>query len=83
MQDDLLELWNGTRSTILFVTHSIEEAVIVGSRILVLTPHPGQVRAELNAHQFAYADQGSGEFGTLCGRIHQMLFTPCPRHPKG
>jgi NitT/TauT family transport system ATP-binding protein len=83
MQDDLLELWNGTRSTILFVTHSIEEAVIVGSRILVLTPHPGQVRAELNAHQFAYADQGSGEFGSLCGRIHHMLFTPCPRHPKG
>jgi sulfonate transport system ATP-binding protein len=83
MQDDLLELWNGTRSTILFVTHSIEEAVIVGSRILVLTPHPGQVRAELNSHQFAYADQGSGEFGSLCGRIHQMLFTPCPRHPTG
>jgi NitT/TauT family transport system ATP-binding protein len=83
MQDDLLELWNGTRSTILFVTHSIEEAVIVGSRILVLTPHPGQVRAELNSHQFAYADQGSGEFGNLCGRIHQMLFTPCPRHPRG
>jgi NitT/TauT family transport system ATP-binding protein len=83
MQDDLLELWNGTRSTILFVTHSIEEAVIVGSRILVLTPHPGQVRAELNSHQFAYADQGSGEFGSLCGRIHQMLFTPCPRHPRG
>jgi NitT/TauT family transport system ATP-binding protein len=83
MQDDLLELWSGTRSTILFVTHSIEEAVIVGSRILVLTPHPGQVRAELNSHQFAYADQGSGEFGSLCGRIHQMLFTPCPRHPRG
>jgi NitT/TauT family transport system ATP-binding protein len=83
MQDDLLELWNGTRSTILFVTHAIEEAVIVGSRILVLTPHPGQVRAELNSHQFAYADQGSGEFGSLCGRIHQMLFTPCPRHPRG
>jgi NitT/TauT family transport system ATP-binding protein len=82
MQDDLLELCNGTRSTIIFVTHSIEEAVIVGSRILVLTPHPGQVRAEINAHQFAYADQGSGEFGSLCRRIHQMLFTQCPRHPK-
>lgn len=83
MQDDLLELWEGTRSTILFVTHSIEEAVIVGSRILVLTPHPGQVRAEINSHQFAYADQGSGDFGALCSRIHQMLFSPCPRHSKG
>jgi NitT/TauT family transport system ATP-binding protein len=83
MQDDLLELWSGTRSTILFVTHSIEEAVVVGSRILVLTPHPGQVRAEINAHQFAFADQNGAEFGSLCGRIHQMLFTPCPRHQKG
>ncbi|WP_249141441.1 ABC transporter ATP-binding protein [Bradyrhizobium liaoningense] len=83
MQDDLLELWSGTHSTILFVTHSIEEAVIVGSRILVLTPHPGQVRAEINAHQFAFSDLGSADFGGLCGRIHDMLFTPCPRHPKG
>ena len=83
MQDDLLELWSGTRSTILFVTHSIEEAVVVGSRILVLTPHPGQVRAEINAHQFAFADLGSADFGNLCTRIHHMLFTPCPRHPKG
>ncbi|WP_456823041.1 ABC transporter ATP-binding protein [Bradyrhizobium sp. USDA 4502] len=83
MQDDLLELWSGTHSTILFVTHSIEEAVIVGSRILVLTPHPGQVRAEINSHQFAFADMGTTEFGDLCGRIHHMLFTPCPRHPKG
>lgn len=83
MQDDLLELWDGTRSTILFVTHSIEEAVIVGSRILVLTPHPGQVRAEINTHQFAFADMGSTDFGNLCGRIHHMLFTPCSRHPRG
>jgi NitT/TauT family transport system ATP-binding protein len=83
MQDDLLELWSDTRSTILFVTHSIEEAVVVGSRILVLTPHPGQVRAEINADQFAFADQGNAEFGNLCGRIHHMLFTPCPRHQKG
>jgi NitT/TauT family transport system ATP-binding protein len=83
MQDDLLELWGGTHSTILFVTHSIEEAVAVGSRILVLTPHPGQVRAEINAHQFAFADLRSADFENLCARIHHMLFTPCPRHPKG
>ena len=49
MQEELLQLWEGTKMTILFVTHSIEEAVIVGNRILVLSPHPGQVRAELNS----------------------------------
>ena len=49
MQEELLALWEGTRFTLLFVTHSIEEAIILGNRILVLTPHPGQVRAELNS----------------------------------
>ncbi|HZW06016.1 MAG TPA: ABC transporter ATP-binding protein, partial [Phycisphaerales bacterium] len=49
MQEELLGLWAATRFTVLFVTHSIEEAVIVGNRILVLSPHPGQVRAELNS----------------------------------
>ena len=33
----------------LFVTHSIEEAITIGNRILLLSPHPGQVKAELNS----------------------------------
>ena len=51
MQQELLALWDQLRFTVLFVTHSIEEAIIVGSRILVLSPHPGRVRAELNAEE--------------------------------
>src|ERR1700730_12839871 len=47
MQDELLMLWEETRFTVLFVTHSIPEAIKVGSRILLLSPHPGQVKAEL------------------------------------
>jgi NitT/TauT family transport system ATP-binding protein len=49
MQDELLMLWEGTRFTVLFVTHSIPEAIKVGSRILLLSPHPGEVKAELNS----------------------------------
>jgi NitT/TauT family transport system ATP-binding protein len=45
MQNELLDLWSQTKLTTLFVTHSIEEAILVGSRILVLSPHPGRVRA--------------------------------------
>ena len=74
MQDELLELWDELRMTILFVTHSIEEAIILGSRILVMTPHPGRVRAELNAHAFAHDSLGGEEFQTLQRRISQMLF---------
>jgi NitT/TauT family transport system ATP-binding protein len=74
MQEELLQLWEDTRFTVLFVTHSIEEAIILGSRILVLSPHPGRVKAELNAHQFSHTEQGGAEFMALHRRIHDMLF---------
>ncbi|HEY2994077.1 MAG TPA: ABC transporter ATP-binding protein [Methylomirabilota bacterium] len=48
MQDELLTIWEATRKTLLFVTHSIEEAVLLGDRILILSAHPGRVRAILD-----------------------------------
>lgn len=74
MQDELLRLWEDTRFTVLFVTHSIEEATIVGSRILILTPHPGRVRAELNSRQIGQEDRDGAAFKQLTERIHRMLF---------
>ncbi len=47
MQEELLELWQEAKFTVLFVTHSIAEALRVGTRILVLSAHPGEVKAEL------------------------------------
>ena len=58
----------------LFVTHSIEEALVVGNRILLLSPHPGRVRAELNSHQFDLKSAGSAEFQAANERIHRLLF---------
>ncbi len=78
MQDELLALWDETRFTMLFVTHSIEEAILIGSRILILSPHPGRVRAELNAHAFDQGHQGSQDFLALHHRIHSMLFAEAP-----
>jgi NitT/TauT family transport system ATP-binding protein len=74
MQDELLQLWNDIRFTLVFVTHSIEEAVILGSRILVLSPHPGQVRAELNSPGFAYDARSGAAFQELVLKISHMLF---------
>ena len=74
MQEELLELWDEVRFTLLFVTHSIEEALVVGNRILVLSPHPGRVRAELNAHQFGLHSLGSASFQAQAQRIHGLLF---------
>jgi NitT/TauT family transport system ATP-binding protein len=50
MQDELLQLWHETKFTVLFVTHSISEALRIGTRILVLSAHPGEVRAELDRY---------------------------------
>jgi NitT/TauT family transport system ATP-binding protein len=74
MQEELLQLWDEARFTVIFVTHSIEEAIVIGSRILVLSPHPGRVKAELNAHEFGLAHQGGPAFQALTARIHDMLF---------
>lgn len=74
MQEELLELWDEVRFTLLFVTHSIEEALVVGNRILLLSPHPGRVRAEINAHQFGLHSPGGAEFQATSKRIHELLF---------
>jgi len=71
MQDELLALWEGTRFTVLFVTHSIPEAIKVGSRILLLSPHPGQVKAELDSLP---PGASGAEISALEQRIHSMLF---------
>jgi len=74
MQEELQVLWDEIGFTMLFVTHSIEEALVVGNRILLLSPHPGRVRAELNSHQFSLASAGSHEFQAATQRIHALLF---------
>jgi len=74
MQEELKALWDDVRFTVLFVTHSIEEALLVGSRILVMSPHPGRVKAELNADHLDFDDIGTPEFEKLHRRIHDLLF---------
>ncbi|CAM3993436.1 ABC transporter ATP-binding protein [Bordetella tumulicola] len=79
MQEELQALWEDAHFTLLFVTHSIEEALVLGNRILLLSPHPGRVRAELNAHQFNLRSQGSAAFQSATRRIHDLLFD-APSH---
>ena len=62
MQDELLQLCEESKFTLLFVTHSIPEAIHIGTRILLLSAHPGRVKAELNGRD------------TDAARIHEILF---------
>jgi NitT/TauT family transport system ATP-binding protein len=44
LQEQLLELWNGLEKTVVFVTHSVEEAILLGDRIAVMTARPGMLK---------------------------------------
>jgi NitT/TauT family transport system ATP-binding protein len=62
MQDDLLQLCTESQFTVLFVTHSIPEALRIGNRILLLSAQPGRVKAELDSANVDAA------------RVHEILF---------
>ena len=47
-QDDLLALWSDERKTVVFVTHSMEEAIYLSDRVIVLSPRPGRVHEVLD-----------------------------------
>ena len=72
MQDELMQLWADTHFTVLFVTHSIAEAIRIGNRILLLSPHPGRVKAEIKGVEGVR----SSPDGTarLERQIHELLF---------
>ena len=45
LQEELLRIWDEQQKTVVFITHSVDEAVTLGDRILVMTAHPGRVKA--------------------------------------
>jgi NitT/TauT family transport system ATP-binding protein len=44
LQEELLRIWEQERKTVVFITHSMEEAVLLGDRVLLMTPRPGRVK---------------------------------------
>ena len=44
VQDDLLRLWEGTQKTVIFITHSLDEAVVLGDRVAVMSRRPGRIK---------------------------------------
>ncbi|MFM8352052.1 MAG: ABC transporter ATP-binding protein [Actinomycetales bacterium] len=49
LQEELLTIWRETGKTIIFITHSVEEAVFLGSRVMVMSPRPGEIVLDVDA----------------------------------
>jgi NitT/TauT family transport system ATP-binding protein len=80
MQEELLDLWQETKFTVLFVTHSIPEAIRVGSRVLLLSSHPGQVKEEIAS---TGADLPGPDGKLLSTHIRERLFDGAMRAGEG
>jgi NitT/TauT family transport system ATP-binding protein len=65
LQDELLRIWQTLRKTIVFVTHSIDEAIYLGSRIVVLSYRPGTVKRDVEVPLARPRDTSGAEFNRL------------------
>ena len=75
MQRELLRIWSATRKTILFVTHSVDEAVFLADRIVVMTARPGRVKEIIPLSIPRPRDRTSPEFISVRGEVLSVLET--------
>lgn len=75
MQKELLRIWSAAKKTVLFVTHSVDEAVFLADRIVVMTARPGRVREIIPVGLPRPRDRTSPEFisvrGTVLGELDE------------
>ena len=76
LDSDLRQLWAERDLTVVFVTHSIYEAVFLSSRVVVMGARPGRVLADVNIDGPSVRDEAfrmSAGFITQCGRLSALL----------
>jgi ABC-type nitrate/sulfonate/bicarbonate transport system ATPase subunit len=73
MQQELLRVWKTYRKTVLFVTHSIDEALYLADRVLVMTARPGRIKEEIRVSLPRPRDIAGTEFSALRKRALELL----------
>jgi len=73
MQKELLQIWEKTKKTVIFVTHSVDEAVYLADRIMVLSPRPGRIAGIYDVEIPRPRDRTSVEFATLRRDVLELI----------
>jgi NitT/TauT family transport system ATP-binding protein len=80
LQDELLRIWAELQKTIIFVTHSIEEAIYLADRIVVMTYRPGMVKRDIMVDLPRMRDPASPEFNALKRELGMLVMEEQQRH---
>ena len=73
LEDELLKLWQKTKTTVIFITHNVEEAVYLGERIMVLTNKPTGVKQILDCHLERPRDVADREFVKIRNEVTDLI----------
>jgi NitT/TauT family transport system ATP-binding protein len=76
MQELLLEIWEGDRKTVLFVTHDIDEAIFMANRVVVLSARPGRVKCDIDIeldHPRHYTVKTTPPFAAYKARLTEEI----------
>jgi len=77
LQEELLRIWEDDRKTVLYITHSIDEAIVLGDRVVVMSAHPGRVIDDIQVGFDRPRDilnlKSKPEYGELAHRIWGLL----------
>jgi len=82
MQKELLRIWSETKKTVVFVTHSVDEAVYLADRVVVLTARPSRIKETFRVEQPRPRDRANPEFIALRKRILAELEEESAQAPK-
>lgn len=74
MQQEILRIWEAERTTVVLVTHDIEEAVYLADRVVIMSPQPGTIRNILPIRLWRPRDRTDREFVRVRKSIHDELF---------
>ncbi|MGL6197922.1 MAG: ABC transporter ATP-binding protein [Lachnospiraceae bacterium] len=73
LEDELIALWERTKTTVIFITHNIEEAVYLGDRILVLTNKPTTIKSDINNDLARPRDITAQKFIDLRNEVTELI----------
>ncbi|GKX33927.1 MAG: nitrate ABC transporter ATP-binding protein [Rhizobiaceae bacterium MnEN-MB40S] len=75
LQEEVLRLWEKLKFSVLFITHNIEEAVFLSSKIIIMSPHPGRIKEIVPVDLPYPRDRTSPDFGALYAKVNEAFHT--------